>query len=167
MYYRLNVFPIHVPPLRERLEDIGELTTYFVGRSAKRQRIPATGIGRQQLDALRRYPWPGNIRELQNVVERAVILARGGGPLRLDLALPAGAAPQRSEQTDSAEGFVTDREFRTRERQNLVAALTGAGWKIYGRDGAASLLGIRPTTLASRMRALGIVRPRSSSVNRS
>jgi transcriptional regulator with GAF, ATPase, and Fis domain len=117
LYYRLSVFPIDVPPLRERFEDIPELTAYFVGRSAERVRVRPPNIGRHQLEALRRYSWPGNIRELQNVVERAVILSRGGGPLQFDLALPAGepaAAPQ-SERTGTGEGFVTAREFRERE----------------------------------------------------
>jgi transcriptional regulator with GAF, ATPase, and Fis domain len=165
LYYRLSVFPIDVPPLRERFEDIPELTAYFVGRSAERVRVRPPNIGRHQLEALRRYSWPGNIRELQNVVERAVILSRGGGPLQFDLALPAGepaAAPQ-SEGTETVEGFVTAREFRERERQNLLAALIGAGWRIYGRDGAAARLGIKPTTLASRMKTLGIARPGSRS----
>jgi transcriptional regulator with GAF, ATPase, and Fis domain len=167
LYYRLSVFPIDVPPLRERFEDIPELTAYFVGRSAERVRVRPPNIGRHQLEALRRYSWPGNIRELQNVVERAVILSRGGGPLQFDLALPAGepaAAPQ-SERTGTGEGFVTAREFRERERQNVLAALVGAGWRIYGRDGAAARLGIKPTTLASRMKTLGIARPGSRSAD--
>jgi transcriptional regulator with GAF, ATPase, and Fis domain len=167
LYYRLSVFPIDVPPLRERFEDIPELTAYFVGRSAERVRVRPPNIGRHQLEALRRYSWPGNIRELQNVVERAVILSRGGGPLQFDLALPAGepaAAPQ-SERTGTVEGFVTAREFRERERQNVLAALVGAGWRIYGRDGAAARLGIKPTTLASRMKTLGIARPGSRSAD--
>jgi transcriptional regulator with GAF, ATPase, and Fis domain len=122
-------------------------------------------IGRHQLEALRQYPWPGNIRELQNVVERAVILSRGGGPVQFDLALPGGkpSAAPRSERTETVEEYVTAREFRERERQNVLAALVGAGWRIYGRDGAAARLGIKPTTLASRMKTLGIARPGSRS----
>ncbi|HET7293119.1 MAG TPA: sigma 54-interacting transcriptional regulator [Vicinamibacteria bacterium] len=168
LYYRLSVFPVHVPPLRERLEDIAELAACFVGRSAKRIRMRPASIGRQQLEALRRYPWPGNIRELQNVIERAVILSRGGGPLQFDLALPAGAAGMsaRNERAEAVEGFVTAREFRERERQNLLGALVAAGWRIYGRDGAAARLGIKPTTLASRMKTLGIARPGSPSAGR-
>jgi transcriptional regulator with GAF, ATPase, and Fis domain len=165
LYYRLSVFPIDVPPLRERFEDIPELTAYFVGRSAERVHVRPPNIGRQQLEALRRYKWPGNIRELQNVVERAVILSRSGGPLQFDLTLPAGqptVAP-RSERTETVGGYVTAREFRDRERQNVLSALAGAGWRIYGRDGAAARLGIKPTTLASRMKTLGIARPGSRS----
>ncbi len=106
----------------------------------------------RHLDLLRRYAWPGNIRELQNVIERAVILARGG-PLRLESVLPADD-PSRSTNlreriAEPAAAVITDREFRKRERQNLLAALAESGWKIYGKDGA-----------ASRMRTLRIERPR-------
>jgi transcriptional regulator with GAF, ATPase, and Fis domain len=169
LYYRLSVFPIQLPALRERLEDIPDLTKHFVKMASARMGIPATLVGRQHLEALRRYWWPGNIRELQNVIERAVILARGG-PLRPDAALPAdvseSAVKPRDRAADTAGSFVTDREFRKRERQNLIAALVEAGWKVYGRDGAAALLGVKPTTLVSRMRALGIERPRSTPAHR-
>jgi len=167
LYYRLSVFPISLPALRDRIEDIPELAAHFVRIISARLGIAAAALGRQNLDVLQAYSWPGNIRELQNVIERAVILARGGA-LRLDQALPAAAsgAPGRRERAqESAEGFVTDREFRKRERQNLIAALTEAGWKIYGRGGAAALLGMKPTTLVSRIQALGIERPRSASVH--
>jgi transcriptional regulator with GAF, ATPase, and Fis domain len=169
LYYRLSVFPIQLPPLRERLDDLAELAAHLVATASSRIGVSAAPVTRSQLDVLRRYSWPGNIRELQNVIERAVILARGG-PLRLDLALPAGASdvlPPRERASEAVAGFVTDREFRKRERQNLVAALTDAGWRIYGKRGAAALLGIKPTTLASRMRSLKIERPRSAPANRS
>ena len=170
LYYRLSVFPIQLPPLRERVEDIADLTAHFVRTSSARVGVPAPVVSRQQLDALRRYGWPGNVRELQNVIERAIILARGG-PLRLDVALPDGTSkvePERRERGSAgAEGFVTDQEFRKRERQNLLAALVEARWKIYGRDGAAALLGMKPTTLASRIRTLRIERPRSTPLDRS
>jgi len=164
LYYRLSVFPIQLPPLRERVEDIPELTAHFVKTSSARIGVPPGVVTRQHLDVLRRYSWPGNIRELQNVIERAVILSRGG-PLRLDTALPADkpdVSTRRSTDQDAIgpTDVVTDREFRQRERQNLLAALVKAGWKIYGRDGAAALLGIKPTTLISRMKALTIERPR-------
>jgi transcriptional regulator with GAF, ATPase, and Fis domain len=166
LYYRLSVFPIDVPPLRERVEDIPELTAYFIARSSERVHVRPPSIHRQQLEALRRYTWPGNIRELQNVVERAVILSRGRGPLQFDITLPPAGEPavaSRSERPETVEGYVTAREFRERERQNVLAALVGAGWRIYGRDGAAARLGIKPTTLASRMKTLGIARPGSRS----
>jgi len=162
LYYRLSVFPIHLPPLRERSEDIPALTAHFVRAASARMNVPSAGVTRQHLDALRRYSWPGNIRELQNVIERAVILARGG-PLRLDIALPSGVreTPHRSvpaEGSGEAPGHVTQREFRQLERENLQAALEQAKGKVYGRDGAAARLGMKPTTLASRMKALGIAR---------
>jgi transcriptional regulator with GAF, ATPase, and Fis domain len=129
-------------------------------------RVPALRIDRPQLDRLRRYGWPGNIRELQNVVERAVILARGGS-LRLDLALPAAAADTKPQAApDARESFMTEREFRAHERKNLLSALDEAGWRVYGHDGAADLLGIKPTTLTSRMKALGIKRPGARSAPR-
>jgi transcriptional regulator with GAF, ATPase, and Fis domain len=166
LYYRLSVFPIELPPLRERTEDIAVLAAHFVKEASKRMRVPAPRIDRPQLERLRRYEWPGNIRELRNVVERAVILARGG-PLRLDRALPAAALdPAPRSTSGAAEGFVTERELRAYERENLLTALAEAGWKIYGRDGAAALLGIKPTTLTSRMKALGIKRPGARSAFR-
>ena len=178
LYYRLSVFPISLPALRDRSEDIPELATHFVRIVSARVGIAPAALGRQNLEVLQAYSWPGNIRELQNVIERAVILARGG-PLRVDQALPAVAliaqgpakaghyvlSGRREPAQEPAEGFVTDREFRKRERQNLIAALTEAGWKIYGRGGAAALLGMKPTTLVSRIQALGIERPRSTSVH--
>src|SRR5262245_14686246 len=163
LYYRLSVFPIHLPPLRERIEDIPELTAHFVRAAAARMNVPAAVVTRQHVDALRQYSWPGNIRELQNVIERAVILARGG-PLRLDIALPPGVRETRPRATarppELPTGLLTDRELRQRERENLRAALVQAGGKVYGRDGAAALLGMKPTTLASRMKALGMNRSR-------
>lgn len=156
LYYRLSVFPIHLPPLRERLEDLPQLAAHFVNAASARMNVPAPAVTRRDLDALKRYSWPGNIRELQNVIERAVILARGG-LLKLDLALDA-KSPRREGRADTPAPFVTDRELRDRERLNLVAALVQARWKIYGREGAAALLGIKPTTLASRIKALKIGR---------
>jgi transcriptional regulator with GAF, ATPase, and Fis domain len=169
LFYRLSVFPIQLPPLRERLDDLPALTAHFVNTSSLRLGVSPGAVSRTQLDALRGYTWPGNIRELQNVLERAVILARGG-PLRFDLAVPRDvkdAAPARRDQLGESERVLPDREFRKRERQNLLAALIDAGWRIYGPHGAAALLGIKPTTLASRMRSLKIERPRSATSHRS
>jgi transcriptional regulator with GAF, ATPase, and Fis domain len=162
LYYRLSVFPIQLPPLRERLEDIPALTALFVKAASARIGVPPAVVTRQELDALGRYAWPGNIRELQNVIERAVIVARGR-PLRLDLAPESGPpepALRVARQAPSSTEVVTERELRRRERQNLLAALVQADWKIYGGDGAAALLGIKPTTLVSRMASFKIERPR-------
>jgi len=141
LYYRLSVFPIHLPPLRERIEDMSELTAHFVRAASARMNVPSARVTRQHLDALRQYSWPGNIRELQNVIERAVILARGG-PLRLDIALPPGLREPRlrtvERPAEAPAVLMTDREFRQLERENLRAALAQADWKIYGRGGAAA-----------------------------
>jgi transcriptional regulator with GAF, ATPase, and Fis domain len=162
LYYRLSVFPIHLPPLRERLDDIPSLAEHFVRTASARIGVPAAPLTRHNLDVLRKYAWPGNVRELQNVIERAVILARGQA-LRIDLALaPIRSArlPDRNSAPTVEHGaVVTDREFRERERENLVAALEETGWRISGSTGAAALLGVKPTTLASRMKALGVERP--------
>jgi transcriptional regulator with GAF, ATPase, and Fis domain len=163
LYYRLSVFPIQLPPLRERIEDIPELAAHFIKMASARIKVPAAVLSAQHLDSLKQYAWPGNIRELQNVIERAVILARGG-PLPLDLSGPLSASTigrqrVKAHLPEPEEGVVTDSELRQRERRNLLAALTRTRWKIYGPDGAAALLGLKPTTLASRMKALGIERP--------
>ena len=120
-------------------------------------------ISRGQVELLQSLPWPGNIRELKNVLERAVILSKGSR-LRLDLALPAvDATPtiQHSAEPVSLPGaeFVTDNEFRGKEKLNLIAALEHAGWRISGKGGAADLLGIKPSTLTYRMKSLEIEKP--------
>ena len=120
-------------------------------------------ISRGQGELLQSLPWPGNIRELKNVLERAVILSKGSR-LRLDLALPSVEATptiQRSAEPMSLPGadFVTDSEFRDKEKLNLIAALEHAGWRISGKGGAADLLGIKPSTLTYRMKSLEIEKP--------
>ena len=159
LFYRLNVFPLELPPLRARKDDIPQLATHTIARMSKRHGMPAPPLTREDSDWLQRYDWPGNIRELQNVIERAVILSKGGR-LRLDVALPnlAGAPGQTPSPSDSRSdgGVLTDRECRDRERANVIKALDRADGRIYGRGGAAELLGLNPTTLASRLRALKI-----------
>jgi transcriptional regulator with GAF, ATPase, and Fis domain len=151
--------PAATQPLREPREDIPPLVFYFAQRFAKRLRRLIESVSRESLDLLCRWPWPGNIRELQNVIERAVILSRGGR-LRLDVALPRapGAALFADSPSDlvSDDVILTDRECRDRERKNLMKALERADGRIYGQGGAAELLGVNPTTLASRLRALKI-----------
>jgi transcriptional regulator with GAF, ATPase, and Fis domain len=159
LFYRLNVFPIELPPLRDRKGDIPELAAHMIASVSHRHRVPAPPLTSDDVDWLQRYAWPGNIRELQNVLERAVILSKGVR-LRLDAALPEDAS--RLVEVDAEAGvrrddpILTDRECRARERANVVKALERCGGRIYGRDGAADLLGLNPTTLASRLRALGI-----------
>jgi DNA-binding NtrC family response regulator len=161
LFYRLNVFPLELPPLRARKEDIPQLATHTISRVSKKHRIPAPRLTPEDIERLRRYDWPGNVRELQNVIERAVILSKGVR-LRLDIALPTGAGASRGPlwPSDNRDDVVlTDRECRDRERANVMRALERSAGRVYGRAGAAELLGINPTTLASRLRALKITLP--------
>ncbi len=159
LFYRLNVFPLTLPPLRARGDDIALLATHAIADVSKRLRTPPPRLTQADLTRLRQYDWPGNIRELQNVIERAVILARGGR-LRLDVAL-ADLPAFTPESADATDVIMTERERRARERANLVKALERTGGRIYGAGGAAELLGLNPTTLASRLRAFKIALPRS------
>jgi transcriptional regulator with GAF, ATPase, and Fis domain len=154
LFYRLNVVPLALPPLRARTDDIPLLAAHAIAEVSKRLRIPAPALTQADVERLQHYEWPGNIRELKNVIERAVILSKGVR-LRLDIALadlPAAA----SAAHDIPEVVLTDRECRARERANLMKALQRANGRIYGHGGAAELLAINPTTLASRLRALKI-----------
>ncbi len=161
LYYRLNVFPIRIAPLRERKEDIPLLAQHFIQRSINELRCPKPRLTRAGIVRLQGYSWPGNVRELQNVIERAVILARGGLlefdlPARDASAIPKSHEPYR-ENPDSP--ILTDAELRQRERENLLAALLKTNWKIRGPGGAAELLGVKATTLLSRIKVMGLNRP--------
>jgi PAS domain S-box-containing protein len=157
LFYRLSVFPIEVPPLRQRREDIVPLAQHFLRLCCSELGKQPMQLTRQNADTLLRHAWPGNIRELKNVLERAVILS-GGSRLRLDLAMPevgAGAPlPETSNLPDP--GMMTENELREREKQNMIAVLDATGWKVSGPDGAAQWLGIKPSTLAYRMKVFGI-----------
>lgn len=161
LYYRLNVFPIEVPPLRERKEDIPLLAAHFLEQAARRLHVPLPRFSEVQARQLQGYDWPGNVRELQNATERALILAQNG-VLRFDLAragLPAAPPPASPKNGNGAQPDVlTEQELRERERQNLLAALAKTRWKIHGANGAAELLGLKPTTLISRIKKLGLKR---------
>jgi transcriptional regulator with GAF, ATPase, and Fis domain len=163
LFYRLNVVPLVLPPLRARAEDIPLLATHAITEVSKRLRIQAPTLTQADAARLQQYDWPGNIRELQNVIERAVILSKGVR-LRLDIALadlrPIAVATT-SYESDTRETILTDRELRERERSNLMKALQRTNGRIYGAGGAAELLGLSPTTLASRLRAFKITAPRS------
>jgi transcriptional regulator with GAF, ATPase, and Fis domain len=159
LFYRLSVFPIVLPPLRERLEDLPQLAAHFVEQAARRFGRAAPRLTARALRTLETYAWPGNIREFQHVIERAVLLSPAG-VLRLDgvlneadRAAPPDAGVRRRE---AAQAVVPEIEWRRRERQNLRAALDCAGGRIYGPGGAAELLGVKPTTLISRLAALGL-----------
>jgi DNA-binding NtrC family response regulator len=167
LYYRLNVFPLRVAPLRERKEDIPLLVTHFIELLAKELRCPKPRLTRAGVETLQGYEWPGNIRELRNIIERAVIFARGG-PLQFDVPEtassiePTSFGPRNVDQSDSE--YLTESEMRRRERENLFAVLQKASWKIKGVDGAAELLGVKPTTLSSRIEKFGLKRPAGKNV---
>ncbi|MBM9604446.1 sigma-54 interaction domain-containing protein [Desulfopila inferna] len=162
LYYRLNVFPVTIPPLRMRTDDIGPLAAHFVEKYAALMAKHIIPIPAGLVERLKQYDWPGNVRELQNVIERGVITARHG-LLNLDYALPqtiAGVDSVRSESLPSSEGKIMPMsEFQQLERKNLMLALQQTQWRVAGKDGAARLLGLPPSTLQSRMKALGIRRP--------
>ncbi len=161
LYYRLSVFPVHVPPLRKRGDDVVQLAVHFLEQICREFGRPCPTLSQRHVEILRSYDWPGNVRELKNVMERAVILSKGEA-LRLDLSLAsddatAGQAPQAG--VPAAPEFLNEQEMREFQRRNLVAALARADWRISGSGGAAELLGVRPSTLSDRMRALRIKRP--------
>ena len=160
LYYRLNVFPMKVVPLRDRKDDIQLLATHFLEISVKELGCPRPRLTPTGIETLQAYVWPGNIRELRNVIERAVILARGGA---LEFDLPGnGSDPTSFERMDVNQPepeYLTESEMCHRKRQNLFAVLQKAGWKIKGADGAAELLGVKPTTLISRIEKMGLRRP--------
>lgn len=154
LYYRLNVVPIHLPPLRERREDIPMLVHFFANKFAKRMKKPIERIPKESIAALAEYNWPGNIRELQNLIERAVTLSRGR---TLEVPL-SELKQQQSGQASIANGDgLTLEEV---EREHIMRVLRESNWVIGGPSGAASRLGLPRTTLNSRMRSLGISRPR-------
>jgi formate hydrogenlyase transcriptional activator len=146
LYYRLNVFPINVPPLRERREDISVLVSAFIQEFAKAMGKQIQSCAKLDLEALERYPWPGNVRELRNVIERAVILAHGS---RLKVELPS---PSVSATSSSLA-------MRDAEREHIGRVLEMTGWRIRGRGGAAEILDVKPSTLRSRMAKLDLQRP--------
>src|SRR5690606_30646392 len=163
LYYRLSVFPIDVPPLRERGDDVVQIATHLLERTSQDFGHAPLALSRQQAALLKRYDWPGNIRELKNVIERAVILSRGK-VLRLDLAMAdiLTAAPQAAAAATPAEDgdqVLTEAQIRELERNNMLAALRITNWRVSGPDGAAKLLGLKPSTFTDRMRKFGISRP--------
>ena len=158
LFYRLSVFPIEVPPLRDRRDDIGALVVHFVRQSARRLNRPEPQVSKSALDQLESYSWPGNVRELQNIVERAVIVWQDG-PLSFDL--PTSRPRENTlEQTNPELKFPlpTRDELRRQEHEAIVNALKQTDGKVSGPGGAATLPGVKPPTLASRISSLGINR---------
>jgi transcriptional regulator with GAF, ATPase, and Fis domain len=159
LFYRLSVFPIDVPALRERKEDIVPLAQHFLERTCNDFGRKPMQLTRAQADLLLRYEWPGNVRELKNVIERAVILSPRTA-LRLDLSMsnPGGESRLVSNDKLPEEKLLTELEMREFQKNNIAAALRQANWKVSGVGGAAELLGVKPTTLTDRIRTLGITR---------
>jgi formate hydrogenlyase transcriptional activator len=149
LFYRLNVFPIRLPPLRERPEDVPVLMNHFLARFARLMKKPVRAVGAGTLELAREYPWPGNVRELENLVERAMIVCEGE-TLEID---PAWLAPPAS-----SSAVPEQRPLAEQERRAILDALARCGGKIYGPGGAAEALGLPPTTLYGKMRKHGIRR---------
>ncbi len=163
LYYRLSVFPIEVPPLRERRGDIPMLIEHFLRNASKEFGQPVPSVKKADVATMQDYDWPGNVRELQNVVERAMILSPGS-----EIHLRPALAQQGKEETDPRDAVETavrqqrclkEDEMRQLQRANTIAALQQADWQISGSGSAAALLGINPSTLAGRMKSLNIHRP--------
>ena len=164
LFFRLNVFPIEAVPLRNRIDDIPLLATHFITLICRRQNRAQPTLTRSNLKQLQDYHWPGNIRELQNVIERAIIVCQGS---RLQFNLPGKSTATDSTNRQPAHDettalLYTETERLRRDRTNILAALQLTNGRVSGEDGAAELLGIKPTTLASRMKALGVKKKASS-----
>ena len=179
LFYRLNVFPVHVPSLRERVPDIPQLVAFFLSRLAKKFGKKLEGVSQDTMEMLTSYPWPGNVRELQNIIERGVVLAQGSvvaldpgllrastpsAPAAIASAVGApGSAPRSMRDAVSAVAGKSSPESPTTleelERRHILGVLEQAGWVIEGTRGAARLLNLHPNTLRSRMKRLGIRRP--------
>jgi transcriptional regulator with GAF, ATPase, and Fis domain len=153
LYYRLCVFPLRMPPLRDRSEDIRLLAEHFALLASQRLKIPHARLTDSAMELLTAYAWPGNVRELQNVIERAVIVSQGG-PLRVDVVL--GPCGKKLHSAAVSASIFSRAEMERRDEQNILKALERAQGKIYGPDGAAAILGMKPTTLTSRMKKMKI-----------
>ena len=172
LFYRLSTLLLEVPPLRERVDDIIPLSKEFLRQLAGKYRSKPPRLSYQDTQRLLSHDWPGNVRELKNVIERAFVIGRARGKFSVDLGRPEQAkknpkstAPKaQSSEPANSRGFMTAAEFAELERDNLVAAMEAARWKISGIDGAAALLGMKASTLSSRLKALNIDRPKKTSL---
>jgi transcriptional regulator with GAF, ATPase, and Fis domain len=149
LFYRLNVFPMAVPALRERQEDIPLLVNFFLSKFGKKLGKEVRGMSQRSMERLLDYDWPGNVRELQNIVERTVVLA-GGPIIQIDESMMRSGEALKESTLDTLESA---------ERHHILRALNETRWVIHGKKGAAEILGINPSTLRSRMEKLGIKRP--------
>jgi transcriptional regulator with GAF, ATPase, and Fis domain len=159
LYYRLSVFPIVIPPLRDRDGDVDELARVFLEKYARQLGRSFSPLSETALARLRDYAWPGNVRELENVIERGVIVSKNG-VFDIDRALPRAPVRSAKPDVDHSRRVRTVSELLALERENIERALAQTGGKIAGPQGAAALLGTHPSTLSSRIRALGITRAR-------
>lgn len=160
LYYRLNVFPINVPPLRKRIVDIPLLAAYFLRLAAKKFNKEEPKLTRANVLQLTNYDWPGNVRELQNIIERAVIISQKG---KLKFDLPKTQTEKKLQlnldwDKKEDQSILTFAEIRSLDHENIMKALKRTNGKIFGNDGAAHLLGTPPTTLISRMKKLQLIK---------
>ena len=160
LFYRLSVFPVEVPPLRERGDDVVQLAQHFLEQTCQDFGREPLKLTRVQVQKLREYSWPGNVRELKNVIERAVILSPGKS-LSLDTSMPdfEASEPPATVATAAVAEILTEDEIRDLQRRNTIAALKASDWRVSGDGGAAQLLGVRPTTLADRIKKMRIRKP--------
>jgi formate hydrogenlyase transcriptional activator len=152
LFYRLNVFPLEAPPLRERKDDIPLLVSFFLSKFGKKLGKQIRGVSQKSMAMLKNYGWPGNVRELQNVIERAAVVASG----------PIVQTDESMLRTDDAAEVSTIDTLENVERNHIIRALHETDWVIHGKKGAAEILGINPSTLRSRMEKLGIKKSQSA-----
>lgn len=162
LFFRLSVFPVNVPPLRERIEDVEPLTQHFLQRFSVKRRAKALTATKEDIEALKTYSFPGNVRELENIVERAIILAQSG---TLNFQIPGVfdqiTSPENIEKQTN-QPILTFKQLKDLERKSITQALKASNYKVYGKGGAAELLGSKPTTLISKIKSIGIpMRPTS------
>jgi PAS domain S-box-containing protein len=159
LFYRLNVFPIDVPSLRKRKDDIPLLAAHFLKLAAKKFKTQEPQLSKANVFQLINYDWPGNVRELQNIIERSVIISQQG---KLKFDLPKNRSDRKmviDKEWDTNKKILSFEEIRILDQENILNALKKTGWKVFGQDGAAQLLGTPPTTLLSRMKKLNIRKP--------
>jgi transcriptional regulator with PAS, ATPase and Fis domain len=160
LFYRLNVFPIEVPPLRERREDIPVLVEYFIDRFTRKAGKTIRGINKKSLELLQSYPWPGNIRELQNIIERSVVVCETE-----NFSVDESWLSRHPRATEPSRGHGFFKKFPSEEKAIIEAALSESGGQVYGPSGAASKLGVPRSTLESKIRSLKINKNRFKSTD--
>lgn len=163
LFYRLNVFPIQIAPLRNRKADIQLLATQFTQNLSRELNVPCPHLTKANIMDLQAYDWPGNVRELENAIERAMILARSSGDLDFKHFKAGLSSDERliwhPAVRSTPEAVLTEAELKQFQRQNMIMALAQCNWKIYGHDGAARLLKVKPTTLIERMKRMQVIKP--------